>query len=108
MFIRRDLPANLDSAYPCAELYSLYNSAHMTTKGIETARKELPALVEQAHRGEVTIITKRGIPYAALVPLSAVPQKQAKLTLTQLRGSGRKVWREDAGLAVERLRGEWA
>jgi prevent-host-death family protein len=79
----------------------------MTSKGIETARKELPALVEQAHRGQVTIITKRGVPYAALVPLSAVPRKQPKLTMARLRGSGRKVWREDARLAVERLRGEW-
>ena len=37
--------------------------------GAEAARRRLPELLDRAHAGESSIIKKRGIPYAALVPL---------------------------------------
>jgi len=47
------------------------------TCGAERARAHLPDLLDDAHQGASTIITKRGRPYAALVPLaeSAPPRK---------------------------------
>ncbi len=41
----------------------------MVEIGAEAARKKLPELLERAHGGETSIIKKRGVPYAALVPL---------------------------------------
>ena len=39
--------------------------------GVEEARTKLPSLLRAAnHNGEVTVITKRGVPYAAIVPVS--------------------------------------
>jgi antitoxin (DNA-binding transcriptional repressor) of toxin-antitoxin stability system len=44
--------------------------------GIEQARKTLGDLADAAHhRGEVTYLTKYGRPYAAIVPVSLVPQE---------------------------------
>jgi prevent-host-death family protein len=57
-------------------LYGLYGwiikLAHMAKishKGSEEARNELPSLLDEAERGQATIITRRGRPIAALVPL---------------------------------------
>jgi prevent-host-death family protein len=35
---------------------------------VEETRQQLPSLLESAHAGQAVIITKRGKPYAALVP----------------------------------------
>jgi prevent-host-death family protein len=81
--------------------------ASKRTKGVQEARQELPALVEAAHRGSGTIITKHGKPYAALVPLNEAKNTNRGITATQLRGTGKKIWKRDAAGEVSRLRDEW-
>ena len=76
-------------------------------KGVQEARQELPALVEAAHRGSGTIITKHGKPYAAIVPVNEALSKSRGVTVTQLRGTGKKIWKRDAGGEVSRMRDEW-
>ncbi len=77
------------------------------TCGAEEARSHLPELLEDAHQGSPTIITKRGRPYAALVPLtqSAAPAKGP--SLLDLKGSGAGLWGRHSARAVARLREEW-
>lgn len=77
------------------------------TKGVQEARQELPALVEAAHRGSGTIITKHGKPYAAIVPLNDAVNKRRGVTVAQLRGTGKKIWKRDAAEEVSKLRDEW-
>jgi prevent-host-death family protein len=77
------------------------------TYGAEEARAKLPELLERAHRGLPTIITKRGEPYAALVPIKDVRVRSPRASaLTDLRGSGRGLW-DDAAAQLEQLRDEW-
>jgi prevent-host-death family protein len=76
-------------------------------KGSEEARNELPSLLEEAEEGRATIITRRGRPIAALVPLTqyrAVRQQ----SLLALEGSGRGLWGSHAGPAIKKLRDEWS
>jgi len=74
--------------------------------GAERARQQLPELLDRAHRGEATIITKHGKPYAALVPLDQ-HRSGAPVSLTSLRGTGKGMWGE-VGEYVGGLRDEWA
>jgi prevent-host-death family protein len=75
-------------------------------KGSEEARNELPALLEQAQGGRATIITRRGRPVAALVPLSQyhVPAQQSLLTL---EGTGRGLWGKSSAGIIKKQRDEW-
>ena len=61
--------------------------------GVEEARAKLPSILRAAHQeGTVTIVTKRGVPYAAVVPVSHAIREAPKLT--ELRGSRRGLfWR---------------
>ena len=77
------------------------------TKGVQEARQELPALIEAAHRGSTTIITKHGKPYAAIVPMSDAKAKGRGVTVAQLRGTGKKIWKKDAAREVSRMRDDW-
>jgi prevent-host-death family protein len=63
----------------------------MQTLGVLEARRRFPELLERAHQGEETLISRHGHPLAALVPLARRhrPQRQA---LLGLRGSGRACW----------------
>lgn len=81
--------------------------ASKRTRGVQEARQELPALVEAAHQGSGTIITKHGKPYAAIVPLNQATDKNRGVTAVQLRGTGKKIWKRDAAAEVSRLRDEW-
>ncbi len=74
--------------------------------GAEDARAHLPELLERAHHGSPTIITKRGRPYAALVSIEAV-SRPPHLLLSSLKGSGAGLWGEDAARTVAILRDEW-
>ena len=77
----------------------------METTGAEEARKRLPEILARAHRdGTVTIVTRHGVPYAAIVPVSQVAREAPKLT--SLRGSGRGCYGEVAEY-IDRLRDEW-
>ena len=77
------------------------------TKGVQEARQDLPEILEAANRGLRTIITKHGKPYAAVVPIDESAQARKGLTLAKLRGTGKKIWRGDAGKLVAALRDEW-
>jgi prevent-host-death family protein len=81
--------------------------AGIRKEGSEEARKKLPSLLERAHRGQVTVITKRGVPYAAIVPITEAVKKTVGIRLQDLRGSGKGLWREDAVAWVNEIRGEW-
>jgi len=75
------------------------------TAGVEEARKTLPEILSRAHHdGTVTIVTKRGVPYAAIVPVSHVVRGARKLTA--LRGSACGCYGEAAEY-VDRMRDEW-
>ncbi len=75
--------------------------------GVEDARKNLPVLLERANRGQTVIITKRGKPFAAIVPIEHAPKKDQGLSLSSLRGTGKGMWGKGAAVWVERLRNEW-
>jgi prevent-host-death family protein len=75
--------------------------------GVEETRKQLPSLLEDAHAGKPVVITKRGKPYAAIVPVDALPESGPRPSLLALRGSGAGLWGDDAGAWVDRLRDEW-
>jgi prevent-host-death family protein len=77
------------------------------TYGAEEARAKLPELLERAHRGLPTVITKRGQPYAALVPPGDARTRQKGSTLMSLRGTGRGLWDVDVVDSVAQLREEW-
>jgi len=77
----------------------------MKMAGVEEARKRLPEILNRAyHDGTVTIVTKHGVPYAAIVSVSQVVRKVP--TLTALRGSARGCYGETAPY-VARLRDVW-
>ena len=75
------------------------------TAGVKEVRANLAAILRAANRdGMVTVVTRRGTPYAAVVPVSeAVPQGPK---FRALRGSARGCF-GDAAKFVERLRNEW-
>jgi prevent-host-death family protein len=77
-------------------------------KGSEEARNELPALIEEAQRGRATIITRRGRPVAALVPLAEYRPSDRQQSLLTLEGSGRGLWGKKSGSAIKKLRDEWS
>jgi prevent-host-death family protein len=76
-------------------------------RGVEETRQQLPSLLEDAHAGNPVIITKRGKPYAAIVPLESLQEAGPRPSLVALRGSGEGLWGDDAAAWVERMRDEW-
>jgi prevent-host-death family protein len=76
-------------------------------EGSEEARKRLPTLLERANRGKPTLITKRGVPYAAIMPVNALVRQQAGISIQDLRGSGKGLWGKDVPAWIERIRNEW-
>lgn len=75
--------------------------------GAEEARTRLPELIDRAHRGERSVITKRGKPYAEVVPVGSSTSGKPRLSLLSLAGTGRGLWGADSRKTVKRLRGEW-
>lgn len=73
----------------------------------EAARKKFPSLIEQAHHGTPTIVTKRGKPYAAIVSIADLPQSQGELNIQSLRGSGKGLWGRNPAATIEKMRREW-
>jgi prevent-host-death family protein len=77
-------------------------------KGAEEARNQLPELLTAAENGQVTIITRRGRPVAALMPFDAyeasAPRQQP---IIPLRGTGRGLWGKDSRRFIRKLRDEW-
>lgn len=76
-------------------------------KGVEDARNQLPALVEDAAAGRPTVITKRGRPLAALVPLEVYTAGGGQQSLLPLEGTGRALWGKSSTRTLRKLRDEW-
>lgn len=73
--------------------------------GVEETRSNLPSILKSANQeGTVTIVTKRGVPYAAVVPVSHAVRDAPRLT--DLRGSAGGCF-GDARRFVKGLRDEW-
>jgi prevent-host-death family protein len=77
-------------------------------KGSEDARNELPTLLEEAEGGRATIITRRGRPVAALVPLSQYHISHRQQSLLTLEGAGRGLWGKNSAATIKKLRDEWS
>jgi antitoxin (DNA-binding transcriptional repressor) of toxin-antitoxin stability system len=80
--------------------------ARIPEKGVESARAELPRLLDEAARGRSTLITRHGRVVAAIVPPAAVPDTQ--LSLANFGGTGRGLWGADSRRTIRRMRGEWS
>ena len=76
-------------------------------KGAEEARNQLPALIEAAVEGRSTIITRRGRPVAALVPMAQLGHADRQQSLLNLNGSGRGLWGASSLRTLRHLRDEW-
>ena len=75
------------------------------TAGVEEARNRLPEIIRAAYdEGAITIVTRRGEPYAAVVPVSQALREAPNLS--DLRGSAKSCF-GDAGEFVSRMRDEW-
>jgi prevent-host-death family protein len=77
-------------------------------KGSEEARNELPTLLEEAQSGRATIITRRGRPVAALVPLSQYRLSLRQESLLTLEGVARGLWGKNSTGTIKKLRDEWS
>ena len=88
------------------KLYELYGlSQSMKQEGAEEARKRFPELLDRAQRdGIVTIVTKRGVPCAAIVPLSHLKRAETP-KLQALRGSAGGCYGDVAEYIDESRRG---
>ena len=78
------------------------------TYSAEEARKRLPELLERAHHGSVSVITKRGKPCAAIVPVAQVRSSKSRISILSLSGSGAGLWGQDAAKSIDALRDEWS
>jgi len=76
-------------------------------KGVEAARKELPALLADAQRGRATIVTRHGRDIAAIVPLDRARLATRQRSLLPLAGSGKGLWGRNSTKTLRRLRDEW-
>ncbi len=76
------------------------------TCGAEEARAHLPELLERAHHGVATVITKRGKAYAALVPIAEM-RARGGMRLLDLKGTGAGLWGRAPARTLAKLRDEW-
>ena len=77
-------------------------------KGVEEARNQLPKLIEAAEAGSATVITKRGRPIAALVPLDSYGATPRQRSLLAIAGTGPRLWGRKSGRTIAKLRDEWS
>jgi len=84
------------------------NMSANRNKGVEEARNQLPSLLAAAEKGRSTIITKRGKPVAALIPIEAYGAAANQQSLASLEGSGRGLWGKDSARTLRKLRDEWS
>ena len=76
-------------------------------KGVEDARSQLPALLDEAEKGRATIITRHGRSIAAIVPVEGLLGARRQRALNPLAGSGKGLWGKNSAASVRRLRDEW-
>jgi prevent-host-death family protein len=75
--------------------------------GTENARAHLPELLDLAHRGTATVITRHGKPYAMLAPIEQAISPKKTASLLSLKGSGAGLWGDEPSATVDKLRDEW-
>ena len=75
-------------------------------KGVEEARREFPAILDAAAKGGTTVITRRGVAVAAVVPAS-VASRLRPISLLTLLGSGKGLWGREVSGTLARMRDEW-
>ena len=80
----------------------------MLRKGAEEARSQLPALLDAAEEGRSTVITRHGLPVAAIVPIAAYSAAVRQQSLLAVAGSGRGLWGKDSARTLRKLRDEWS
>jgi prevent-host-death family protein len=76
-------------------------------KGVEAARRELPALLAEAEKGRPTIVTRHGRDIAAIVPADRARPAPGQRSLLGLAGSGKGLWGRHSARTLRRLRDEW-
>lgn len=78
------------------------------TCGVDEARTHLPELLDRAKAGTITIITRRGLPMAALVPVDVALAATSKpASFLTLAGSGAGLYSTVRGTDVASQRDEW-
>jgi antitoxin (DNA-binding transcriptional repressor) of toxin-antitoxin stability system len=77
-------------------------------KGVEDARRELPALLADAEKGRTTIVTRRGRSIAAIVPMDRASIGQRQKSLLSLAGTGKGLWGKASSKTLRHLRDEWS
>lgn len=80
----------------------------VTYKGAEEARNQLPDLLDAAENGGSTVISRRGRPVAALIPVEEYVAARPQQSLLKLKGSGRGLWGSDSSATIRDLRDEWS
>lgn len=73
----------------------------MLQVGAYEAKTRLSQLIEQAAKGEEIIITKHGVPIAALVPIAGSRQRDPKAAIAAIKEFRRG--RRLAGLSLRRM-----
>jgi prevent-host-death family protein len=76
-------------------------------KGAEEARKQLPALLDDAEKGRSTIITRHGRDVAVVIPIADYARTARQQPLLDLEGTGRGLWGEDSMQTIRALKEEW-
>ena len=79
----------------------------MQRKGAKEARKHFAQLLDAAENGTATIVTRRGRPIAALVPIAAYNAVAPQLSLLPLAATGRGLWGSNSTKGIRKLRDEW-
>lgn len=87
--------------------YGPYSTLMSKATGAEAARKNLPAILDRAAKGESTVVTRRGRAVAVVGPVDSLLQRPRALSLLSLRGSGKGLWGKDPAATLARGRSEW-
>ena len=73
----------------------------MRRVGAYEAKTRLSQLIDEAAKGEEIIITKHGVPVAALIPVAGPRQKDPKRAIAAIKNFRRE--RRLAGLSIREL-----
>jgi|GEM_PF-5394793 len=81
------------------------------TYDLKQAAARLSCIVRDAQAGETCLITRHGVPLAALVSVehwqAQKPKASSNAGILALRGTGCGLWNTSHALAVTKLRDEW-
>jgi prevent-host-death family protein len=91
-----------------SEPYGAYSIRMSKATGAEAARKHLPDILDRAAKGETTVVTRRGRPVAAVVPIDSTTSQGVRgPSLLSLRGSGKGLWGRDPAAVIANGRRTW-